>query len=132
MKLTINTNLKTQSGQALVTLLFFIIISVTLTTAAIIVIVVNSKSITQVDQANFSRSIAESGVENALLRLLRNPGYTGETVNINGGNVTVQVTSNGTTYTITSVGKIGFFVHTIQAIATMTNDTLTVASWKEI
>ena len=87
---------------------------------------------TQIDQANFSRSIAESGVENAMLRLLRNPGYTGEAMNINGGNVTVQVTNNGTIFTITSVGKIGFFVHTIQAIGTMTNNTLTLSSWKEI
>jgi len=119
-------------GQALVTLLLFIIISVTLTTAAIIVIVVNTKSVTQIDQANFSRSIAESGVENAMLRLLRNPGYTGETMSISEGTVTVQVTSNGSTYTVTSVGKIGFFVHTIQAIATLTNNVLTVSSWKEI
>lgn len=120
------------SGQALVTLLLFIIISVTLTTAAIIVIVVNTKSVTQIDQANFSRSIAESGIENALLRILRNPSYTGETMMVNGGTASVQVTSSGTTYTITSVGTIGFFVHTIQVTASVTNDALTVISWKEI
>ncbi len=121
-----------QSGQALVTLLLFIIISVTLTTAAIIVIVVNAKSVTKIDQANFSRTIAESGAENALLRLLRNSGYTGETMTLDGGTAVIQVTMSGTTYTITSVGSIGDFVHTVQITAETTNNTISVLTWKEI
>lgn len=124
--------IRRQSGQALVTLLFFTIIATLLTSAAIVVVVVNAKSTNQVMQANISRSIAESGVENALLRLLRNPSYTGETMTLNGGTAVVQVSQSGSTYTITSTGTNNNFVSTMQATATVTNDTMSVTSWKEL
>ncbi|HUD44121.1 MAG TPA: hypothetical protein VMR41_01120 [Patescibacteria group bacterium] len=89
------------------------------------------KSTNRLTQANVSRSIAESGVENALLRLLRNPGYTGEVMSLNGGTATVQVTGSSSAYMIKSTGVNGNFIHTINVTTQTTNGSMTVTSWSE-
>ncbi len=121
-----------QNGQALVTLLLFVIISVTITSGAIIVILLNSRNVTQISQAGACKAIAETGAENALLRLLRDPSYTGEVMSLNGGSTIVQVTSNGGVYTITSTATLDSFHSTIQVVANDTNDVMSVSSWKEL
>ena len=68
-----------KSGQALVTLLVFMIIAVTITSSAVMIIILNSKGSYRFQDGLVAYQIAESGAENAILRLLRNPDYTGET-----------------------------------------------------
>lgn len=117
-------------GNALITLLFFALITIIVTSAAIVMLMINSGAVTTVQQGNDAYSIAESGVENALLRLLRNPSYTGEVLTIGSGTATITVTG-GTTKTIISKGTIGNFERSIQVVATYTNNVLTVTSWDE-
>lgn len=119
------------SGQALVTLIFFMIVSILITTASIIIIATNSLSATTLEQHDAAYYIAESGAENALLRLLRDPGYTGEVLPISDGNATILV-SGANPYTIDSEGKQGNFIHKIRLSATYTNNVLTVNSWEEV
>ena len=118
-------------GQALVTLLFFMIFALTITSGAVVVVLSNSLSASKFDLGNTTYYIAESGIENALIRLLRDTNYSGETLAIDTGNATIQV-SGTNPKTITSVGTIGNFSRTIQAIADYTDNILTVLSWKEI
>ncbi|MBI3380276.1 hypothetical protein HY029_05990 [Candidatus Gottesmanbacteria bacterium] len=118
-------------GQALVTLLFFMIIAITVTSGAVVIILSNSVSASKFDQGNSAYYIAESGVENALIRLLRNPNYTGETLPIDTGNATIQI-SGSNPITITSVGTLNNLSRTIQVTVDYTNNILTVQSWKEI
>lgn len=120
-----------QKGQALITLLFFMVIALLVTTASIVIMFTNSGSANILQQSDNSYYIAESGMENAILRLLRNPNYIGETLSIGDGNATIQVTGINP-YTIISVGKEGNFKHTIQASANYTNDVLSVSNWKEL
>lgn len=118
-------------GNALITLLFFALITIIVTSSAVVMIIINSGAVTTVQQGNDAYSIAESGVENALLRLLRNPSYTSEVLTIGGGTATITVTGT-TTKTIISRGRIGNFERSIQVTATYTNNILTVTSWDEI
>lgn len=120
-----------QRGQAIVTLLFFMIVAITITSGAIIIILTNSLSATKFDQGNETYYIAESGAENALIRLLRDPNYTGETLAIDSGNATISISGTNPKI-ITSIGKIDNFSRTIQITADYTNNILTVQSWKEI
>lgn len=125
-----------QKGQSLVTLLFFMVISITITSAAVIVVLVNSVSASKLEQGVNAYYVAESGTENALLQLLRNPSYAGETLTVGSGNATITVSGGGVNpYTILSVGKIGNFARTIQVVATYNIGTatpLSITSWKEI
>lgn len=121
---------RTDSGQVLVTLLFFTIFAVTIATAAIIGVLSNSTATSATQQGLYAESIAESGMENALLRLLRNPNYTGETMSVDTGSATITVTGSSTK-TITSVGKAGNFLKKIRSQVVYTGGVLTISSWQE-
>src|ERR1700722_5696827 len=74
------SNFNLERGQALITLLFFAIVGITVTSAAVVMILVNSLSGTKQQQGDIAYDIAQSGAENGLIRLLRDPSYTGETL----------------------------------------------------
>jgi len=119
------------TGQALITLLFFVVIAITITTAAVVIILTGNTSTTSMEQGTRAYYVSEAGIENALIRLLRDPSYTGETLTIDDGSSTITVTGSGP-YVILSKGTVGNFVKTLQVDAQYTNNILTVTGWKEI
>ncbi len=126
-----------QKGQALITLLFFMIIGLTITSAAIVMILVNSNSGTRQQQGELAYQVAQSGSENALLRVLRTPppSYAGETLTIGQGEAVIVVGGNGTSvspYIITSTGTVGNYKRTVEVQATYVNNLLTVTSEREV
>ena len=120
-----------QSGQAVVTLLVFMVMGVTITTAGVILIVNNSRITSAVQESVVARQIAESGAENAMIRLLRDPSYTGESLTVGSGTAEITVTGSGP-ITIVSAGKSGNYIRKIQVIADDIDNKLTVTSWKEV
>ena len=120
-----------QKGQALITLLFFVLVSLTITSAAIIIIIINSISVTKSQEGTLAYYAAESGVENALLRLLRDPNYTGETLTIGTGTAIITVTGTNPK-TVVAVSQNGNFKRTVQAQMTYNNGHYTFSNWKEI
>ena len=119
-------------GQALITLLFFTVIAITVTSAAMIIIMVNSLSGAKFQQGTVAYEIAQTGAENAKLRLLRDPNYSGETLQVGNGSTEITVNKNGSQYTILSKGTIGNFKRQIQIDATYSNELLTINSQNEI
>jgi len=120
-----------ERGQALVTLLFFVLISLTITSAAIIIIITNSISVSKLEDGALAYYTAESGVENALLRLLRDPNYTGETLTIEGVTTTITV-SGSNPKTVTSVGQSGNFKRKVSVQMTYNNGYYTFSNWREL
>ena len=120
-----------QKGQTLITLIIFMVLSVTVVSAAVAVLFINTSSTSTLGNGVEAYYIAEGGAENAVLRLLRNPNYTGETLTVGDGIATITVTGTDPK-TILSVGKIGNFTRQIQVVAGYTNNILTVSSWKEL
>jgi len=122
-----------QKGQTLVMLLIFIVIAVMITTASVAMIVTNLQASDKLYQGTTALDVAESGAETAMIKLLRDPNYAGETVAVGTGQATIIVASAGaTTKTIISKGTIGNFTRKIQVVADYTNSILTASSWKEI
>ncbi|MBI2621282.1 MAG: hypothetical protein HYW63_01380 [Candidatus Levybacteria bacterium] len=119
---------KTQLGYAVLTLLFFMTISMAIVTGIVIVVLNNALSTSSLEQGTVSYYSAESGIENALLRLIRDPNYTGESLQIDGATVGVQV-SNGI---ITSTATFEKSIRKIQVDYVYNNSALTITSWKEI
>lgn len=119
-----------KKGQTVITLLVFIAIAVTLTTGAIFVGLTNFLTATKIQQGEIAYFVAESGIENALLRLLRNPNYSGETLPVGEGTATVTV--NGTPKTVISEGKVGNFSRKIKVIVDDSGYTLSILFWKEV
>lgn len=118
-------------GQALVNLIFFTVIAMTVTTAAVIMVYVNSRSGAKLQEGTIAYQIAESGAENGLIRVLRDPSYAGETLSIGNGSATIVV-SGTSPYVITSTGTKGNFVKKVEIQATYVNNLLSVTSKKEI
>lgn len=125
--------IRINKAQILITLLIFMSVGIIITSAAVVLILTNSLGITKMQQGNLAYSTAESGIENALLRLLRNPNYTGETITIDEGTATINIEATGENQkTITSSGKLGNFLRKIQVAIDYTDNTLIILSWKEI
>lgn len=115
----------------MVTFLFVMAIAIVITTTAAIMVLGSARTISNVEQGTIAYSVAESGVENAILRLLRDRNYTGETLQIEDGSAEITVV-NGSPILITSKGMAGNTARTIQAESTYVNNVLTITSWKEI
>jgi hypothetical protein len=119
-----------QSGQMLVALLSFMAVALTLTTAVTIVTLTNALTASKYSLGQDALAVAEAGADNALLRLERDPTYTGETLTVGSGTATITV-SGTSPKTITSVGQSSTFRRTIVVTATQTNNVLAVTSWVE-
>lgn len=119
---------KNQRGQSLVLLLFFVLMAMTFAVTAIFMSVIGAGSSTALEAGVEVRELADSGVENALLKLVRNSSYTGETYP--DGSVSIAVTGTNPK-TISVTAKDGNFTRTIEVLAAYNNNVLSVTSWKE-
>lgn len=127
-----------QKGQALITMIFVSVIGITIISAAAIFILQNIQGANVAQQGLGAYYLAETGAQEALLRLVRDPSYTGTAVNQplvvqNGsfsGTVTIQTsTASGK---VISIGNYNNAQRKIQVNFVYNNSTLTVSSWKEV
>ena len=125
------------AGQTLVALLFFVMVGLIVTVAATIILSTNSLAAQKLSQGEVVRQMAETGAENALLRLLRDKTYPGETLTNIGGavgdNVVIIVSVDPVTgqKAIFSTATSGNLTRKVEVVYTI-NDVLTPLSWKEI
>ena len=123
-------------GQALVALLVFVVIAVMVIFGSIAITSTNTEGATVFQQGIIARQIAETGVENALLKLLRDPSYTGETIPVDEGayqgSAAVTITGDSLNKTIQSIGTAGNFQHKIVVKITYNNGVQTIISWQDI
>lgn len=119
-------------GQALITLLFFTIMALMIATTAIAAISTGSIATGSLEQEEVGYYSAESGIENAILRLIRNPSYAGETMNINSGTVVISV-SGSNPYTIDAVSTVGNIQHKVEVnVNYNSNGTYSITSWSHV
>ena len=119
---------KNQAGSALLTLLFFMTISLTIVTGVVVVVLNNATATSSLEQGMLAYYAAESGAENALIRLIRDPSYSGETLTVDQGSVVIQV-ANGIA---TSTATVANSIRKVQVNTVYNNNVLTITSWKEI
>jgi hypothetical protein len=123
-----------EAGQTIIALLIFMMLAVLITTTAAMITVINSQTNTGYTSGELALQAAETGAENALLQLERDPTYTGETMTINGSATATITVSGTTTLTITSLGTvagIGTYKRTVVVTASYSNNTFTVTNWAE-
>jgi hypothetical protein len=119
------------SGQTLVILLVFMAISITVVSASVILSVSSSQGSSSQEVSFSALDAAESGLENALVLLLRDSAYSGGTLTVADGTATITVSGSGP-FVITSVGQVGNFVRTVRADISITNGVMTINSWQEV
>ena len=112
-------------------LLFTVSISLMVVTASVMIIAANSLSVSHVESGSLAYHIAESGLEDALMRLLRDPAAAEGTLTVGLGQATVIVTGSDP-LVVTSTGRLGNFVRSVRADVSYTGGIMTVSSWQEV
>lgn len=120
-----------KKGQAFITLIVFVAISVIVITAIIVIVGSNSMAMTTQAQSVSLREYAENGVENSLVRLLRDTTYTGETMVTDGVTVVVTVTGSATAKTISSTATLNNFQKKIVVNISYTNNVVSIVNWQD-
>jgi len=121
-----------KTGNVSVMLVVTIILLVTITTAAVALAVSTTRDTTTFTLGERALAVAESGAENAILLLLRNPSYLGDSnLPIGPGTATIEVTGTNPIIII-SMGVVGNLSRRIQVTVTQSDDQLSVSSWQEI
>lgn len=121
-----------QKGQALISILLIIAIA-TLAIASAIVSTSLSKTAGTEKESDKIFYSAESGAENALIKLLRDPvSYTDETLNLGGITVNVRVERlSPTQLEIRSDASRNNVKRTVEVFAEFEDNILTVTKWGE-
>lgn len=120
-----------KKAQTLVTMIIFMAIAVTIVAASVIIVASNTFGSTMLQESYLTRDVAESGIENALMRLLRDPSYTGETFTLNATTDIVTVTGDSINKTITSTASYLNYQRQIVAKISYTNNNMVVNFWQD-
>lgn len=126
-----NHTLKKNGGQALLTVIFVAVIGILITTGALYALLNNINTATLGEIGAMTHSAADSGIENALIRLIRDPTYTGETLQIDGRTVVVTVTGTGT-QTVIATATDNTITQRVAAVVRYTGGVLTIDSWSDV
>lgn len=118
-------------GQAVITVIFIAVIGMFIATGAIFTVANALESSASEELGAAAFQAAESGIENSVLRLMRDPSYTGETMSIDQRSTAVVTVTTGTGIRIESIGTVGAVSRKIVADAHYDNLVLIVDSWGE-
>lgn len=119
------------SGYIAVVLLVFVVVSVIMATAAVNVSIANLSAVSDYEQGTQAMAVAQSGAENGLLRLIRDPSYTGETLTVDQGTAEISVTGTNP-QTMVVVGNLGTKKRTLRLSIDRTDGVVNVTSWQEV
>lgn len=120
-----------QKGYVLTSLLIFIVVIVLISTTSILVSISSMRGQTHFDSGRQALMAADSGIENAILRLLRDPDYNGETLEIDGTTVEILVEINNQ-FIITAVADSGAHEKTVRVTLDRVDGVLQIISWKTL
>lgn len=122
-----------KSGQTMVMVILITVILMSVTTMAVAMIVTNAMSISREERGTHALEIAESGAQEGILRILRDPSVTvtGLNLDVDDGAATVDITGSGTK-TITSEGVIDGYSRSIEAQVHLDAGQLVIDSWREL
>jgi len=120
-----------QKGQALVSIVVLAAAAAVIAAGAALTAISLSKTAALSKDSDKVYYLAESGAEEALLALLRDPTYTGNNQKLDNTSVVISVTGINQK-TIISEAFNNNVKRRVEVLAQLTNNILTITSWKEI
>ncbi len=121
-----------EAGQTLIVLLIFVLMAVLVASTAIFVVTANAVASNDLSMGISTKQMADSGIETAYIKLLRDPSYVGETINEpGGGTIVVSVSWFGENATIVSTATNGTYSKRVESVVTNSQNVLTQVYWKE-
>lgn len=86
----------------------------------------------QDQQAERAFQVADSCVQESLLRLSRNSSYTGDTLSVGSDSCTIVVTGGGSSRVITVTATAQQSTRRVQVDVSLSGSTVTVVDWAEL
>ncbi len=119
-------------GQAVITVIFIAVIGMFIATGAIFSVANALESLSIEELGISAYQVAESGIEYSVLRLMRDPSFSGGVLQVGEGGSSAITITGGSQVTIQSIGTVGAVSRKIIATAHYDNLVLVIDSWKEI
>ncbi len=123
--------LENNRGQTLVTLLVFTVVAIAVTSTAISIMINITRSTSIVEGRIIASQAAESAIENAIIRVLRDPEYAGETLPVGDASVEISVAGSDP-IVITADATYGSYIQTVQTTIAYVDNVLTISDWEYI
>lgn len=120
-----------KNGQALISVLFIAIIGMTIATGAITSLMSVFAKTGKEEVAVLAYEAAEGGIENGIMRLVRDSTYVGETMTFDADSTAIVTVSTASGVVITSVGTVGSVSRKLVVSGHFTNLVWSVDSWIE-
>lgn len=122
------------SGQALIGVLAVIAISIVLVSSLMTNSLISADSSLKLRQSSLALASADSYAQNALIKLIRDPNYTGETLTLDTGRVIIEITGdNPKSVLIKSTNSASDILRQLNFVVNYASDgTISVVDWTEI
>ena len=125
--------MKNRRGSVLVTLLIFVATGIIVTSGAVTVSLINTQGTSKFSQGEAALVVADSGAEEALLRVLRDPNFTTTNTPLSVGEETATINVSGnSSKTVQSAGMSGNNRRTVQVSGSWTSSQFVLIDWEEI
>lgn len=118
-------------GHILVVILVLMVVGITIVAMSLALVISTTQSLGGAMTADRVHAAAEGGIENAILKLLRDPTYTGEEMIVDDLPVTLAVT-RGTQTVIVATAESGAFTQRYRVVLERISGVLTIISWQQI
>jgi hypothetical protein len=124
---------KNSSGQILTSVLVFMAFGLSIVALSATLTIISMQNTAKYSQSEQASIYAEAGAEEAVLRLIRDPSYSGGNFPVaTGATVVIQVATSGEIRTITSTATYNGFTKKVLAQVNLANSKVTLVSWKQI
>ncbi|PIS22322.1 hypothetical protein COT50_02560 [candidate division WWE3 bacterium CG08_land_8_20_14_0_20_41_10] len=125
--------MRKDSGQILTSVLVFMAFGLSVIALSATLTVINIQNTAKLAQSEQASNYAEAGAEEAILRLIRDPAYSGGSLPLSADTVIgITVTGVGDSRTIISTATYNGFTKKVQAVVSLANNKATLVSWKQI
>lgn len=125
--------MRKDSGQILTSVLVFMAFGLSVIALSATLTIVNIQNTAKFAQSEQASNYAEAGAEEGILRLIRDPAYSGGNLSLSADSVIViSVSGVGATRTVTSTATYNGFTKKVQAEVSLANNKVSLVSWKQI
>lgn len=118
-----------RSGTAMIILLLIMSVAMSMVGAAVVTILSATQKTSFAEQGVVGLKIAESGAEEALIRILRDPNYPGGVLTIDEGTATIQVTGSAIK-TISVTSEYAAITQRVVVTVNTAGDLLKILAWQ--
>lgn len=122
-----------KDGQALIGVLAVIAISTVLVSSLMVNSLISAHSSLKLRQSNAVMGNADSYIQDAIIKIIRDPNYIGETLTLNGSRVIIEVTGeNPKNILVKSINSQGDILRRLSLQLSFSNDgAISVNNWVE-